>query len=292
VDLKRFADEVGTADPVTCVGARRLWDVGGALATGVREVRAPAGIQSIAPEEMTAACGAGTPVEELAHALAERGQSIALPPWGTVGGVLAVGRSGVDRLGHGPVRDTLLQAHVVTAEGKVVKAGGPTVKNVSGFDLCRLFVGSIGTLAFFGDVILRTRPRPQLSQWYAAAPGADPFALFRSMYRPTSVLWDANRTWVLLEGDARDVAEQADAHGLQEVEGPPVLPPGRHSMAPSAVRELSGTFVAEVGVGIVHAVEPPAAREAAEPVIALHRRLKERFDPTGRLNPGRDPLLA
>jgi glycolate oxidase FAD binding subunit len=292
VDLNRFADEIGATGPVSCVGARQQWDVGGVIDPQAREVTAPAGIQAIAPEEMTAACGAGTSVEELIGALAQRGQTVALPPWGTVGGVLAVGRSGVDRLGHGPVRDTLLQARVVTAEGRIVKAGGATVKNVSGFDLCRLFVGSLGTLAFLGDVILRTRPRPQLSQWYEADLATSPFGLFRALYRPVSMLWDGERTWVLLEGDARDVVDQAGQHGLTEVEGPPALPPERHSVEPSALREWRGTFVAEVGVGILHVSEAPPPRQAAEPVVALHRRLKERFDPTGRLNPGRDPLLA
>ena len=78
------------------------------------------------------------PSTSCSAALAEWGQLVALPPGGTVGGALAVGRSDVTRLGRGPVRDALLQARVVSAEGHVVKAGGPTVKNVSGFDLCRL----------------------------------------------------------------------------------------------------------------------------------------------------------
>ena len=209
MDLTAFASEVGPAGPVTCVGARRQWDVGGPVAPGTREVKAPAGIEWIAPEEMTAACGAGTTVAELDAALAERGQLVALPDWGTVGGVLAVGRSDVRRLGYGPVRDALLQAGVVTADGLVGKVGGPTVKNVSGFDLARLLVGSLGTLALMGDVILRTRPRPAAEGWYQAPDGADPFALFRALYRPVSLLWDGTTTWARLEGDAADLRRQA-----------------------------------------------------------------------------------
>ena len=119
---------------------------------------APVGIESIQAEEMTVSCGAGTPVAELDDALAAHGQCVAVPPTGTVGGALAVGQSGIRRLGYGPVRDVLLQTRYVSAAGEVVKAGGPTVKNVSGFDLCRLLVGSRGTLGFLGDVIMRTRP--------------------------------------------------------------------------------------------------------------------------------------
>ena len=121
MDLSAFAAEVGATDPVTCVGARGLWEVGGRPAPGTREVSAPAGVEWIAPEEMTVSCGAGTPVAELEDALAAVGQQVVLPTWGTVGGVLAVGRSDHRRLGYGPVRDTLLQAGVVTSGGKVAK---------------------------------------------------------------------------------------------------------------------------------------------------------------------------
>jgi glycolate oxidase FAD binding subunit len=290
VDLTPFAAAVGATGPVTCVGARRLWDVGGRPAAGAREVTPPAGIEWIAPEEMTVSCGAGTPVAELDSALAEHGQQVALPAWGTVGGVLAVGRSDHRRLGYGPVRDTLLQAGVVTSGGEVAKVGGPTVKNVSGFDLARLLVGSLGTLAFLGDVILRTRPRPQAAAWYRAADGTDPFELFRALYRPTSLLWDGTTTWVLLEGHPTDLEAAVTIHGLASVEGPPSLPPHRLSMPPSALRGLDGRFVAEIGVGLVHLDEPAAAAPPSDEVVALHRRIKGAFDPTGRLNPGRDPL--
>ena len=165
VDLSDLRDAVGTDGPVTCVGGRTQWDVGGPVDPAAREVRAPVGIEDLRPEEMTVRCGAGTLVSDLAVALAERGQFVALPVQlgATVGGVVAVGRSSICRLGHGPVRDTLLQARVVLADATVVTAGGPTVKNVSGFDLCRLLVGSLGTLAIIGEVILRTRPLPACS---------------------------------------------------------------------------------------------------------------------------------
>jgi glycolate oxidase FAD binding subunit len=290
VDLNPFAAEVGATDPVTCVGARCLWDAGGRADPTAREVAAPSGIEWIAPAEMTVSCGAGTLVADLEAALAEHGQLVALPAWGTVGGVLAVGRSDHRRLGYGPVRDTLLQARVVTSAGEVAKVGGPTVKNVSGFDLARLLVGSMGTLVFLGDVILRTRPRPQASAWFRAAEGTDPFELFRALYRPTSLLWDGTTTWVLLEGHPADLDAAAVSHGLDRVEGPPSLPPYRLSMPPSALRALDGRFVAEIGVGMVHLDEPAVAAPPSEEVLALHKRIKQAFDPTGRLNPGRDPL--
>src|SRR6478672_3015999 len=69
MDLKSFAEEVGADGPVTVVGGRTQWDVGGAVDSSVREVRAPAGIVEFEPAEMTVRCGAGTLVAELDAAL-------------------------------------------------------------------------------------------------------------------------------------------------------------------------------------------------------------------------------
>jgi glycolate oxidase FAD binding subunit len=285
VDLTAFAQEVGAEDPVTITG---LGTRGGPVA-GVRVVGAPSGIDWIQPAEMTVSCGAGTMVAELDDALLAHGQSVAVPPTGTVGGALAVGRSGLRRLGYGPVRDVVLQARYVSAAGEVVKAGGPTVKNVSGFDLCRLLVGSRGTLGFVGDVILRTRPRARYEQWFSGR--VDPDEVLARLYRPTSVLWDGTTTWVLLEGDERDAEVQVAGLGVAPTGGPPALPTGgRWSVPPAAIRSMRGTFVAEIGVGIVHHADPPPPRPPDPAVVALHRRIKRGFDPTGRLNPGVDVL--
>ena len=281
MDLTDFATEVGVDDPVSVTGAATR---GGPVA-GVRVVRPPAGIEWIQADEMTVCCGAGTPVDELAAALDGVGQRVNLPDGGTVGGALAIGATGIRRLGHGSIRDTVLQARYVDAGGRVITAGGPTVKNVSGFDLCRLLVGSRGTLGFLGEVILRTRPRPRAEQWYVTE--ADPWELMATLYRPTSILWNGQTTHVLLEGHPSDLAVEAGRHGLMVVEGPPPLPTGaRWSIPPSRIRGLTGEFVAEVGVGIVHgpvAPQPPAIDPA---VARLHRAIKDRFDPTSRLNPG------
>lgn len=292
VALDDFAAEVGTSDPVTVVGGGTQWDVGGPPAAGVREVRAPAGVAWVRPDEMTACCGAGTSVADLDAALGEHGQWVALPAWNgaTVGGVLAVGHSGLRRLGYGPARDTVLQVRYVSAEGKVITAGGPTVKNVSGYDLCRLLVGSLGTLGLLGEVLVRTRPRPAVSQWLAGS--ADPFALRRKLHAPVSLLWDGTTTWVLLEGNAGDVEAQAALSGLDPVDGPPALPPHRWSVPPEAFSALRGTFVAEVGVGVVHHADPQPRRVIEPGIVELNRRLKLEFDPTSRLNPGRDPLAT
>jgi FAD/FMN-containing dehydrogenase len=167
----------------------------------------------------------------------------------------------------------------------VVKAGGPTVKNVSGFDLCRLLVGSRGTLGFIGEVIVRTRPLPQRSQWFFGTT-VDPTTVFTKLYKPISVLWDGSTVFALLEGHPADVTEQAAAAGLIECNEPPALPTGsRRNVAPIALGELSGVFVAELGVGIVHHAEPWTPPPAGQREAALMRALKHEFDPAGRLNP-------
>lgn len=287
MDLSGFATSVGSGGAVSIRGCGTR---GGGV-EGIRSVSAPAGIEWIQADEMIVSCGAATPVAVLDAALAEVGQTVALPGGGSVGGALASGRSGIRRLGHGPMRDVLLQARYVSAAGEVVKAGGPTVKNVSGFDLCRLLVGSLGTLGFIGEVILRTRPLPVASQWFRRE--GDPWEVFAVLYRPVSVLWDGSSTWALLEGHPSDVAEQAATASMQPADGPPGLPTThRWSLRPSQLRSLGGThgFVAEIGVGVVHHTLPPRLRTVDPAISALHARLKHEFDPTDRLNPGVTPL--
>lgn len=284
--IDEFAAEVGADDPVAVVGASTHRPP----PPGIRHVAAPSGVTRVQPDEMVVECGAGTPVAELDAALFEFGQMVALRPFGTVGGALATASSGLRRLGYGPHRDTLLQARYVNAAGEVVTAGGPTVKNVSGFDLCRLLVGSWGTLGFIGEVILRTRPRAAFEQWYVT--DRPPFEVQRVLYRPTALLWDGSLVYALLEGHAGDVEAQAAQLDMTPGEPPELPTGGRWSLPPSRVSDLagSGRFVAELGVGLVHH-EHPAPPRSVDPTIAeLHRRIKHQFDPTGRLNPGVDVL--
>ncbi|MDH3753466.1 MAG: FAD-binding protein [Acidimicrobiia bacterium] len=293
--LAAFADEIGATEPVSVAGGRTKWDLGGAVDPAARIVHAPSGVVDHDPAEMIVVVGAGTPLHELDEVLAARGQMVTLdgPPGATVGGTLMSGISGLRRRTHGPVRNALLQADYVSADGTVITAGGPTVKNVSGYDLCRLLVGSLGTIGFVGEVRLRTRPRPEVSRWCSGP--ARPHDVDATVFRPAAQLWDGTTSWVLLEGYQTDVDDQAAALsglGLGSADGPPVLPPHRHVIDPRHIDGLDGAFVAEVGVGIVHRHDSPQPRAVDPHMLELGRRVKAEFDPTGRCNPGRDPYRS
>lgn len=304
--LERFAADVASDGPVCVVGGRTQWETGGTPAAGTRELRAPSGVVEHIPAEMIVRVRAGTRLGEMADALAAGGQRVALegPPDATVGGVVSVGQSGFRRLGLGPVRDAVLEVTAVNSRGELIRSGAPLVKNVTGYDLCRLLTGSLGTLALVAEVVLRCLPVPEIERWYVGET-PDPFALSQALYRPLSVLWDGQRTWVGLSGFAVDVETQARlvlGDAFARVGGPPGVPgPARRSVPPGVLRQLpalvadEGAWLAEIGVGMVHCDPGSAAAlgEGAPPapgLVELHRRIKERFDPQGRLNPGREVL--
>ena len=289
--ILRFASDVGSVGPVTVVGGQTQWEVGGLPFPGSREVRAPAGIWSHEPEEMTVRCGAGTSIGDLNEKCAQFGQMVPfdLNSEATVGGVLAVGRSGFRRLRYGPIRDLVLQIRHVDHSGQIVTSGGPTVKNVSGYDLCRLLVGSLGKLGCIAEVTLRCLPIPETTLWLRGA--GDPFEIYNQLYRPSSVLWNGKQVWVCLEGVKSDVESQAALLDFEEVDSPPNFPTqGRMSLEPKALRGLAGNstdWIAEIGVGVVHCGESQTPAPLSNTNKVLMNELERRLDPSGRLNPGR-----
>jgi FAD/FMN-containing dehydrogenase len=122
-----------------------------------------AGIVAYEPADGTLTARAGTPWSELAAAVAEKHHlSPELPAAqaGTFGGVVAAGASGFDRLRFGPLRHQLLGLSALHADASLVKSGGRVVKNVTGYDLHRLWCGSHGTLCFLVEGTLRLYPAP------------------------------------------------------------------------------------------------------------------------------------
>ncbi len=129
-----------------------------------------AGIDMYEPEELVMSAGAGTPLSEVEAALAERRQELAFEPadYGailggdadrqTIGGVIACNLAGPRRLKAGAARDHLLGVQCVTGQGQAIKTGGRVVKNVTGYDLCKLLTGSFGTLAVLSHVTFKVMP--------------------------------------------------------------------------------------------------------------------------------------
>ena len=118
---------------------------------------------SYEPSEMIAVVEAGMRVGSLNRVLAEGGQEWPsdAPDDATVGGVIASGATSARRLRMGPLRDTVLEAEIVTGDGRLVRSGARTVKNVTGYDLHKLVTGSLGTLGVIAQVALKVRPLPR-----------------------------------------------------------------------------------------------------------------------------------
>ena len=205
-DLDELCDAVSAATAVVPVGGRTQWEVGGVPPATAVEVRAPSGVEHYDPADLTIRVNAGTTVAELDAVLEPFGQECPLDPASpaaTVGGVIATGLSGLRRLRYGPVRDRVLEVRFVTADGACVKGGGPTVKNVSGYDLPRLLIGSLGTIGVLTQVVLRCQPRPRAGRWVRFH--RDPFGVRAVVLRPSCIAWDGATTTVLLEGERVDV---------------------------------------------------------------------------------------
>lgn len=213
---EQFAKTVGAHGLVQIKGAGTRPDIGGAVAENVPSVTAPVGIVEYFPDEMIVRVKCGTTVAELNEVLAKSNQRCALAErGGTVGGAIAVGENHLEVLGRGRLRDSVLQIRYVSNEGKVITGGGATVKNVSGFDLPKLFVGSLGTLGFLSEVVLRTNPKPAFSQWVIGFDIA-PQAVLDMVYRPGAVLFcDVSATNVIDQSQLRE-AKPKESH-LAEV---------------------------------------------------------------------------
>ena len=120
------------------------------------------------PADLTVTVEAGIRLATLQEGLAKHGQYLSLdPPYAdrcTIGGMTATNASGPSRLRYGSTRDLVLGMRVVQSSGTVVKSGGKVVKNVAGYDLNKLYLGSFGTLGVIAEVSLKLQPLPELER--------------------------------------------------------------------------------------------------------------------------------
>ena len=136
------------------------------------DLSAFSGIKEYQPEELQLTAGAATPLAEIEAVLEEKDQMLAFEPadygallgtraGATLGGVLACNLSGPRRIKAGAARDHFLGFHAVSGRAEDFKAGGKVVKNVTGYDLCKLLAGSWGTLAALYEVSVKVLPAPE-----------------------------------------------------------------------------------------------------------------------------------
>jgi glycolate oxidase FAD binding subunit len=124
------------------------------------------GIVAYEPTELVITARAGTPLNEIEHALEQQGQMLGFEPprfgpRATLGGTIACGLSGPRRPYAGAVRDFVLGVKCLNGQGEVLTFGGQVMKNVAGFDISRLMAGALGTLGVILEVSLKVLPKPE-----------------------------------------------------------------------------------------------------------------------------------
>jgi glycolate oxidase FAD binding subunit len=128
----------------------------------VLDTRRLSGIVAYAPDDLTVSVHAGTTLAEVGNVLAAHGQflpfDVAQPERATIGGVLAANTASIRRYRYGAARDLLIGVTAALPSGELCKAGGRVVKNVAGYDLCKLWVGSLGTLGVITSANFRVQP--------------------------------------------------------------------------------------------------------------------------------------
>ena len=217
------------------------------------------------PGELIVTAGAGIAMMELAGVLAARGQRLRIPSLGTLGGAVSTRRNLPTAKPNAAMPNTVLALGVIDGEGRRFKVGGPTVKNVSGFDLVKLIVGSRGALVTIEEITMRTEPIPPCSRWFVGRGSADalfePSAVCRIPHEPTEEP-TFDEVLVNLEGHPDDVDDQAGLlEGFREVPRP-----------------TDGELLELTRSAAQQAAPDPA-------ILQVCRRLKAAFDPENKLSP-------
>ena len=173
---------------------------------------------------LTATVQSGMTLNALQAALAPQKQFVPvdppLPERTTLGGIIAANLNGPRRSSYGSVRDLVIGMKIVLASGEIIKAGGKVVKNVAGYDMCKLFTGSLGTLGIITEATLRVAPVPAHSNTVTATGTWAQVVectrqLIRTKLLPTAVylLNNATASWrltVRFDGFAESVTRQTD----------------------------------------------------------------------------------
>lgn len=319
------------------------------------------GIVDHVPADLTVTVGAGTPLAELQRILEASGQFLPLDPphasAATLGGIIAANSNGFGVLRYGAVRDLLIGTTTALADGTVARAGGRVVKNVAGYDLNKLLVGSFGSLGVMAEATFKVLPLPaaRAGAVRVLPDAAEAFkitdAIVRTSLRPTALLVErAGRQWRLVvaaAGEPPVVERTLRESGGDRVADPEtlvgplrelpatategavvraVLPLAAQCAFAESAAAMDGfeRLIADAGSGVAYVhlggddqavAESAAALMASARVVGGHaraerrspallgriapwgdaqaagdflmRRLKQAFDPSGILEPGR-----
>ena len=164
---------LASEQPLEIIGHGSKRQVGQPIATNaLLDLSALNAVTAYEPNELIITVQAGAPLADVLSLIDSKNQQFAFEPIntsallgtpdiGTIGGMIGAGLAGPRRIKAGGARDHLLGAHAVSGFGDSFKAGGRVVKNVTGYDLCKLLAGSWGTLAVMTEVTLKVMPRPE-----------------------------------------------------------------------------------------------------------------------------------
>jgi glycolate oxidase FAD binding subunit len=247
--------------------------------------------------DFTAVLEAGVPFADAQQAFAEHGQRLAWDPpdpgGATIGGIVAAADSGPLRHRYGGVRDLVVGINVVLSDGTIAKAGGKVIKNVAGYDLSKLFAGSMGTLGLIASVAVRLHPLPEQTA-SVVIDHRNPDHLLEDVLklarRPLEadkfdVTWSGGHGRILLEFSGASAMDQAGRVGnIRDVDwdavrgmqrGAVVLKvSGRTTDLPKVIRvadDHGGTVVSRAALGLSW-----IALQNAEGVAAIREALAPR----------------
>ncbi len=210
---------VASEQPLEIIGHGSKRSIGQPIATNaVLDLSALNAVTSYEPNELILTVQAGAPIADVLALLDTRNQQFSFEPInmsrllgtpdiGTVGGTISAGLAGPRRIQAGGARDHLLGVHAVSGFGESFKAGGRVVKNVTGYDVCKLIAGAWGTLAVMTEVTLKVMPRAEAERTLVLR-GLDDLA--------------ANKAMTAALGSPYDVSGAAHLPGsaLRAVQGP------------------------------------------------------------------------
>jgi glycolate oxidase FAD binding subunit len=183
---------IASEQPLEIIGHGTRRAIGHPMATNaVLDLSALNAVSAYEPNELIITMQAGAPLADVQSLIDSKNQQFAFEPMdtsallgvsgnGTIGGMIGAGLAGPRRIRAGGARDHLLGAHAVSGFGDSFKTGGRVVKNVTGYDLCKLLAGSWGTLAVMTEVTLKVMPKPESERTLVLA-GLDDVTANRAM---------------------------------------------------------------------------------------------------------------